>query len=98
MFLLCFGFLISVIRHFRILLTDKTTNQPSGSQWCPFLTPKWHTVYSSVSVDAGHSETTPVVNCTVPTKRAQLGGLATRALAASMRPGKGETGGTPTEL
>ena len=44
MFRHCFGFLTSVIRRFRILLLGKTTNRPSGSQWCPILTPTWHVV------------------------------------------------------
>jgi len=48
MFLLCFGFMILVIRRFRMLLFGETTNRPSGLQWCPILTPKWHAVDSFV--------------------------------------------------
>jgi hypothetical protein len=46
MFLLCLGFLILVIRRFRILLFGKMTHHPTGSQWSPFSTPKWHAVLS----------------------------------------------------
>ena len=42
--LFCFGFLILVIRRFRILVFGKTTNHPSGLQWCPIPTPIWHAV------------------------------------------------------
>ena len=36
------GFLILVIRRFRILLSGNTTNHPTGLQWSPFSNPKWH--------------------------------------------------------
>jgi hypothetical protein len=48
--LFCFGFLILVIRRFRILVFGKTTNHPSGLQWCPIPTPIWH------AVNAGENE------------------------------------------
>jgi len=48
-FLLCLGFLILVIRRFRILLLGKTTNHPSGLQWSPFSTPKWHASVSQAN-------------------------------------------------
>jgi hypothetical protein len=41
-FLLCVGSFIVVNHRFRVLLFGETTNHPSGLQWCPFLTPKWH--------------------------------------------------------
>ena len=46
----------------------------------------FESLYSSLSVDSGYSETTPEVIFTVPSKRAQLGGLATRALSAVIDP------------
>jgi hypothetical protein len=50
--LFCFGFLILVIRRFRILVFGKTTNHPSGLQWCPIPTPIWHAVILPFKIES----------------------------------------------